>query len=198
MKNELIKLFLRLAISFGFLSAVADRFGIWSKEVSVWGNWENFLSYTKLINPWFPDSIVPVIGAVATAAEIIFAIFLIIGFKTELFAKLSGFLLLICAGHAGRGRQHAVQHGAAGARQTRDHRRDLHIAERTAQRKHHPPIDVAAHRDRPPQAMQHDSHGNRRVAEDDLRSNQRREGAGNALTIGLVANRAGRVDRASD
>lgn len=97
MKNELIKLFLRLAISFGFLSAVADRFGVWSKEVSVWGNWENFLSYTKLINPWFPDSIVPIIGAVATAAEIVFAIFLIIGFKTELFAKLSGFLLLIFA-----------------------------------------------------------------------------------------------------
>jgi len=97
MSNKIIKLFLRLAISVGFLSAVADRFGIWGKEVSVWGNWENFLNYTKLINPWFPDSVIPTIGTLATAAEIIFAVFLIIGFKTELFAKLSGLLLLIFA-----------------------------------------------------------------------------------------------------
>ena len=97
MNTKIIKLFLRFAISFGFLSAVADRFGIWSKEISVWGNWENFLSYTELINPWFPHSIIPTIGALATIAEIIFAIFLIIGFKTELFAKLSAFLLLIFA-----------------------------------------------------------------------------------------------------
>ncbi|UCS92146.1 DoxX family protein [Echinicola marina] len=97
MNNKIIKLFLRFAISIGFLSAVADRFGIWDKEVSVWGNWENFLNYTKLINPWFPDSIIPPIGTLATVAEIIFAFFLIIGFKTELFAKLSGFLLLVFA-----------------------------------------------------------------------------------------------------
>tara|TARA_R110000868_G_scaffold118221_3_gene313676 strand:+ start:9196 stop:9627 length:432 start_codon:yes stop_codon:yes gene_type:complete len=97
MKNKVIKCFLRLAISFGFLSAVADRFGIWSKEVSVWGNWDNFLSYTQLINPWIPNSLIPTIGILATAAEIVFATFLIIGLKTELFAKLSGFLLLIFA-----------------------------------------------------------------------------------------------------
>ena len=88
---------MRFAISLSFLSAVADRFGVWGKEISVWGNWENFLNYTKLINPWFPDSVIPAIGTLATAAEIIFAVFLIIGFKTELFAKLSGLLLLVFA-----------------------------------------------------------------------------------------------------
>ena len=97
MNKKLIKLFLRFAISIGFLSAVADRFGLWSKEVSVWGNWNSFLEYTQLINPWIPDSVIPTIGIIATAAEIIFAIFLISGFKTEFFAKLSGFLLLIFA-----------------------------------------------------------------------------------------------------
>jgi len=97
MNTTTIKLFLRLAISFGFLSAVADRFGLWSKEVSVWGNWESFLSYTEMINPWIPDSLIPTIGILATAAEVVFALFLIIGFKTELFAKLSGYLLLLFA-----------------------------------------------------------------------------------------------------
>lgn len=97
MSQQTIKLFLRLAISFGFLSAVADRFGIWGKEVSAWGNWESFLNYTQLINPWIPDALIPTVGIIATAAEIVFAVFLLIGFKTQLFAKMSGFLLLIFA-----------------------------------------------------------------------------------------------------
>ncbi|GAB7087498.1 hypothetical protein [Marinifilum fragile] len=97
MNNKVIKLYLRLAISFGFLSAVGDRFGLWSKEISTWGNWDNFLQYTKLINPWFPDSMLTTIGILATIAEILFAVFLIVGFKTELFARLSGILLLIFA-----------------------------------------------------------------------------------------------------
>lgn len=97
MKLKHVKLFLRLALSLSFLSAVADRFGLWAKEISVWGNWDNFLSYTQIINPWFPESIIPVIGAAATILEILLALFLIIGFKTEFFAKLSGFLLLIFA-----------------------------------------------------------------------------------------------------
>ena len=94
---KIIKLFLRLAIAIGFLSAVADRFGMWSKENSAWGNWDSFLAYTQLLNPWIPNSLIPTMGILATGAEITFAIFLIIGYKTELFAKLSGFLLLTFA-----------------------------------------------------------------------------------------------------
>lgn len=97
MKNKALKLFLRLVISLGFLSAVADRFGLWPEAVSAWGNWDSFVKYTAIINPWFPSSIIPALAIVATAAEILFAICLLIGFKTELFAKLSGLLLLIFA-----------------------------------------------------------------------------------------------------
>ena len=97
MNSITIKLFLRLTIAIGFLSAVADRFGLWNENVSVWGNWNNFLEYTQLINPWIPDSMIFSIGSLATAAEIVFAVCLIIGFKTELFAKLSGFLILLFA-----------------------------------------------------------------------------------------------------
>lgn len=94
---KIIKLFLRLAIAVGFLSASADRLGMWPKENSAWGDWDSFLEYTQVLNPWVPEALIPAVGTMATAAEIIFAIFLIIGFKTELFAKLSGFLLLIFA-----------------------------------------------------------------------------------------------------
>ena len=97
MNKQFVKIFLRAAISVGFLSAVADRFGLWDKEVSVWGNWDNFLQYTELINPWFPNAMIPTLGVLATLAEIVFALCLIVGFKTELVAKLSGYLLLIFA-----------------------------------------------------------------------------------------------------
>ncbi|NQY31022.1 MAG: DoxX family protein [Flavobacteriaceae bacterium] len=97
MNKKVTKLFLRFAISVSFLSAVADRFGIWNKEVSAWGNWDNFLEYTALINPWLPNFLVSPIGIIATIAEIIFALCLIVGFKTELFAKFSGYLLLVFA-----------------------------------------------------------------------------------------------------
>ena len=95
METKIIKLFLRLAIAAGMLSAVADRFGLWNKEISAWGNWAAFLEYTKSLNPWFPASIIPIIGAIATAAETAFALCLLIGYKTELFAKLSGCLLFL-------------------------------------------------------------------------------------------------------
>ncbi|HLR36507.1 MAG TPA: hypothetical protein VK084_00555 [Chitinophagaceae bacterium] len=97
MGKKIIKLFLRLSISLGFLSAVADRLGMWRPEVSVWGNWDAFLSYTEHLNAWLPSSIIPFIGSAATIAEVIFAFFLLLGFKTELFAKLSAILLLIFA-----------------------------------------------------------------------------------------------------
>lgn len=97
MNAKIIKLFLRITIAIGFLSAVADRFGMWPKEVSAWGNWGNFIKYTEVLNPWFPSSIISTFAILATSAEIVFAMCLLLGFKTELYAKLSGILLLIFA-----------------------------------------------------------------------------------------------------
>ncbi len=95
MRTRPIKLFLRLALAIGFLSAVADRFGWWGKDVAVWGTWDNFVGYTQVINPWVPDGAIPALAFIATAAEIIFGLCLLLGFKTELIARWSGFLLLL-------------------------------------------------------------------------------------------------------
>lgn len=97
MKVKMVNFFLRISIGVGFLSAVADRFGLWSKEVSAWGNWDNFLKYTRTINPMIPPSLIPFIGWASTLLEIALGISLIIGFKTSFTAKLSGWLLLIFA-----------------------------------------------------------------------------------------------------
>ena len=97
MTAKISKLFLRVGIGMGFLSAVADRFGLWPSDISAWGNWESFLNYTEMINPFIPEMLIPSIAVLATTAEILFGVCLIIGFKTELIAKLSGFLLLFFA-----------------------------------------------------------------------------------------------------
>ena len=97
MTQKIVKIFLRLAIGIGFLSAVADRFGFWPAEVSAWGNWNSFIEYTDLINPLIPDVLISPLGIIATVAEVLFALCLLVGFKTEYFAKLSGYLLLLFA-----------------------------------------------------------------------------------------------------
>jgi thiosulfate dehydrogenase [quinone] large subunit len=93
----IIEWFLRISLSAGFLSAVADRFSLWPKEVSAWGNWENFIAYTKTLNPLIPAEMIPAMGFIATLLEIVFAVLLLTNFKTSIIAKASGFLLLLFA-----------------------------------------------------------------------------------------------------
>lgn len=97
MKTKIIKLFLRFGIASGFLSAVADRLGLWPQEISAWGNWESFLGSTESMNPLIPKMLIPAVGLIATSAESLFGICLILGLRTELMAKLSGYLMLIFA-----------------------------------------------------------------------------------------------------
>lgn len=94
--NPFQQLFLRLALAFTMLSAVADRFGFWGSNSS-WGNWQNFENYTKKITLFLPESL-SIFGAYsATLLEIVFALFLILGFRTKLTAIGTGILLLIFA-----------------------------------------------------------------------------------------------------
>ena len=92
----IVKLFLRFAIAAGFLSAVGDRFDLWHYHLA-WGNWDNFEKYVSELNPWAPQLLIPVLSLLSTVAEILFALCLLIGFRTSLFARLSGLLLLIFA-----------------------------------------------------------------------------------------------------
>lgn len=94
MFSKFLKVFLRLAVAAGFLSAVADRFGLWSPDVSAWGNWDSFVAYTAAINPWLPESIVNFTAYLSTIAEGVLAIMLLIGFKTKWAGIISGILLL--------------------------------------------------------------------------------------------------------
>lgn len=93
--------FLRLALGGGFLSAVADRFGLWgptgTKNVS-WGDFAHFTQYTGQVNPWAPAALIPALAWASTAAELVFGVALILGVFTQWVALLSGILLLLFAG----------------------------------------------------------------------------------------------------
>ena len=72
-------LFARLALAAGFLSAVADRFGVWGPPGAAgvaWGDFASFTAYAATINPWSPPALVPALAWIATLAEIALAILL--------------------------------------------------------------------------------------------------------------------------
>lgn len=100
-KIAYFSLFARLAIALSFLSAVADRFGLWTpllgSENVTWGNMENFIAYTGILVPWIPAAILPFVAWVATIAEIVLGVLLLIGIQTRIAALLSGILLLTFA-----------------------------------------------------------------------------------------------------
>jgi thiosulfate dehydrogenase [quinone] large subunit len=95
--EQIIEWFLRISLSAGFLSAVADRFGLWDKAHSAWGDWQTFIHYTQTLNPSFLKPITPFIGGLATLLEILFAIGLLTRFKTVSVATGSGILLSLFA-----------------------------------------------------------------------------------------------------
>jgi uncharacterized membrane protein YphA (DoxX/SURF4 family) len=90
-------LLLRIGIGVGFLSAVADRFGLWGPfgQPNVeWGDFSRFLEYTNTLNWYLPAGMIPLLGGIATGAEILFGLLILVGWHTRVAALLSGLLLL--------------------------------------------------------------------------------------------------------
>ncbi|HZS59768.1 MAG TPA: hypothetical protein VFA43_10900 [Gemmatimonadaceae bacterium] len=86
----------RLALAAGFLSAVADRFGLWghpgAPNVS-WGDWGHYLQAVALLNPLAPKAVVPTLGAIATAGELSLGVLLLIGYRLQWTAAAAAVLL---------------------------------------------------------------------------------------------------------
>ena len=95
--HRFASLFLRVALGTAFLSAVADRLGLWGPPGTpgvAWGNVEYFMVYTGNLNPYLPDPLIPALGWLVTTAEIAFGVALLIGWRTREVAFGSGCLLL--------------------------------------------------------------------------------------------------------
>src|SRR4051812_25610914 len=98
--TEIVRLFARLALGASFLSAVADRFGLWgpygAKTVS-WGTFAHFVEYTGAVTSLFSTSLTVPFAWAATVVETLCGIFLIAGFKVRFVSVLSGIVLLLFA-----------------------------------------------------------------------------------------------------
>jgi putative oxidoreductase len=86
----------RLALAASFLSAVADRLGLWGPPGAAgvaWGSVPKYEEYVAQLNWFLPAGLVPVVGWAATACEVTLAIGLLIGWRLHWVAFLAGILL---------------------------------------------------------------------------------------------------------
>jgi len=90
--------FFGLALGASFLSAVADRFGLWGQfgqpNVS-WGNFSRFVEYTGRLNWFLPHPIVSALAVIVTFAEVLLGLLLLVGWKTRITALCAGILVMI-------------------------------------------------------------------------------------------------------
>jgi len=87
-------LYARIALGGAFLSAVADRFGLWGKKGG-WGNFANFTRYVAEVNSFMPALTIPFLAWTATAAELFFGIALVLGIWPRWVAFGSALLLAL-------------------------------------------------------------------------------------------------------
>jgi len=89
--------FLRIGLAAGFLSAVADRVGLWGSPGApnvAWGEWNVFVGYVARLNWFAPALVIPALAWAATLAEMLIALGLLVGWRLRWFALASGLLLL--------------------------------------------------------------------------------------------------------
>ncbi len=89
--------FLRLTLTAGFLSAVADRFGLWGPPGAsnvAWGDWQRFVEYVAILNWFAPEPIIPTLAWAATLGEFLVALGLLVGWQLRWVALVGGILLL--------------------------------------------------------------------------------------------------------
>ena len=92
--------FLRCALGTAFLSAVADRFGVWGAPGQpgvAWGDFAHFQIYAAQVNAFLRPPLIPLVAWIATIMEAGLGVMLIVGLCTRAAAVASGGLLLLFA-----------------------------------------------------------------------------------------------------
>jgi uncharacterized membrane protein YphA (DoxX/SURF4 family) len=106
MKNPKISLVnlaawsLRISLAIAFLSAVADRLGLWGPPGTAnvdWGDLAHFNTYVAQLNWFLPAPVIPMVGWAATIAEVLLGLGLLIGWRLRWVALASALLLFLFA-----------------------------------------------------------------------------------------------------
>ena len=83
----------RTGLSVGRGGQVRSVGSVWATECRV-GKLRTFLEYTHSLNWYMPAGMIPPLGVIATGAETLFGLLLLVGWHTRATALLSGLLLL--------------------------------------------------------------------------------------------------------
>lgn len=98
MRQDVATILARVALGAAFLSAVADRLGLWGAYtdgiVVSWGSMPRFYQDVAALAPWAPAITVAPLAWIVTAAEAALGLALLIGYRLPWTALASGFLLL--------------------------------------------------------------------------------------------------------
>ncbi len=92
--------FARLALAAGFLTSLADRFGLLGPAGTgnvYWGNFESFTAYTHQLAPYLSGSLTTGAAVAVTLVECVLGLALLLGLGTRLAGIVSAGLLLIFA-----------------------------------------------------------------------------------------------------
>ena len=98
--TALASIFMRVSLAAGFLSAVADRFGLWGAAGApnvAWGGFDAYLAYTGQLLSYLPHGVVVAAGWAATMLEVVLAIGLLVGVRLREVAFASSVLLCLFA-----------------------------------------------------------------------------------------------------
>jgi putative oxidoreductase len=94
-RKKLALLFVRITLGIGFLSGVADRFGLWRGRNVGYGNFDGFISYTAKVNSFMPAFSIPFLAWSATIAELVLGVLLLWGLWLRWTALASALLLIL-------------------------------------------------------------------------------------------------------
>src|SRR6266571_2663591 len=97
---QFAEVYARIALGAAFLSAVADRFGLWGpygKHGVAWGDFAHFIQYAGMVNSFLPARMIPLVAWLATIAETTFGLGLILGIYKRAVTLGSAMVLLLFA-----------------------------------------------------------------------------------------------------
>ena len=98
--RQFAEVYLRIALGAAFLSALADRFGLWGppgKPGVAWGDFSHFTQYAAMVNSFLPARVIPAVAWAATVGETTFALALILGIYKRVVTLGAAMLLLLFA-----------------------------------------------------------------------------------------------------
>ena len=88
--------YLRWSLGLTFLSACADRFGLWGphgSQYAAWGDWPHFVAYAATLNWFLPAWLQSPVAWIATLAELSLGVALVLGVYLREAAYSSAVLL---------------------------------------------------------------------------------------------------------